>query len=394
MSRRLSVLALALLISVTACAKKDEKAGGRGPGGPAVVSYMTVTTQPITLTQELAGRTSAFMVSEVRPQVSGIIKARLFTEGGYVTAGQPLYQIDPATYQAAYDSALAQQNQAEANLSAAQDKANRATQLIAIHAISQQDYEDAVTGQKTAAAALELAKANTQTARINLNYTHVAAPISGRIGVSSVTPGALVTTAQATPLATIQDLSRIYVDITQSAADVVKLKRALSAGQVSAPDHADVTLTLDDGSTYPVTGTLQFSDVSVDPSTGSVTLRAVFGNTNNLLLPGMFVRARIATATVPDGILIPQGAVILDPKGGATVLLAGADNKAHSQKVVLGQMIGSQWQITGGLKPGDHVIVEGAMRLKDKGAIKPQPMRAPPGGEPNTGPAPTPQAAG
>lgn len=388
MSKRLPVLALVLVTALSACAKKDD-AGGRGQGGPTPVSYITVTTQPITLTQELAGRTSAFMVSDVRPQVSGIIKARLFTEGGYVKAGQSLYQIDPATYQAAYDSAVAQRSQAEASLSAAQDKANRATQLIAIHAISQQDYEDAQTAAKTAAASVELAKAAVQTAGINLNYTKVAAPISGRIGVSSVTPGALVTSAQSTPLATIQDLSQVYVDITQSAADVVKLKRALAQGQVGAPDHADVTLTLDDGSTYPVTGRLEFSDVSVDPSTGSVTLRAVFGNPDGLLLPGMFVRARIATARVADGILIPQGAVILDPKGGASVLLAGADNKAHSQKVAIGQMIGSQWQITDGLKAGDHVIVEGAMRLKDKGAIKPSPASVD-GSEPQ----PAAQAAG
>lgn len=371
-----SVLIVPLLVALalTACAKKDDKAGGRGPQGPATVGYIVVQTQPLDLTQQLSGRTSAFLVSDVRPQVGGIIKARLFTEGALVTAGQSLYQIDPATYQAAFDSATAAQQQGQANYDAAQQKSARAQQLITIKAISQQDFDDAVTAEKSAAASLASAKAATQAARINLNYTQVASPISGRIGKSSVTPGALVTANQATALATVQDLSKVYVDITQSAADVLKLKRAIASGELGQADHANVTLTLDDGSTYNQTGRLEFSDVSVDPSTGSVTLRAVFANPDGLLLPGMFVNARIIKGTVAQGILIPQGAVILDPKGGASVLIAGADNKAHSQKIVTGDMIGSQWQVQSGLKAGDHVIVEGAMRLKPEGAIKAQPV--------------------
>ncbi|WP_411267530.1 efflux RND transporter periplasmic adaptor subunit [Asticcacaulis sp. 201] len=374
----------ALMLSVAClagCAKKDDAGGKRGPGGAANVSYVVVSTQPLSLTQELSGRTSAYLVSDVRPQVGGIIKSRLFTEGGVVSAGQSLYQIDPSTYQAVLASAQAQQEQAQANYDAAKLKADRAKQLIAIKAVSQQDYDDAQTDLKTAAATLALQKANVQTASINLNYTKVASPISGRIGKSAVTPGALVTANQTTPLATVQDLSKIYVDITQSATDVLRLKKSLMSGELGAVDHADVSLTLDDGSAYPLTGRLEFSDVSVDPSTGSVTLRAVFPNPNGLLLPGMYVRARIVKGTVAQGILIPQASVILDAKGGASVLLAGDDNKAHKQVIKLGQMQGSQWQVMEGLKAGDKVIAEGAMKLKDKGDIKAKPVKPAPATE-------------
>ncbi len=374
----------AILIGVlclSGCAKKDEAPKGHGA---TAVGYVVVNTQPLSVTQQLAGRTSAFLVSEVRPQVGGIIKTRLFTEGGQVTAGQSLYQIDPATYQAAYDSALAQQAQAQANYDSAKQKADRYKQLISIKAISQQDYDDAQTALKTAAATLALQKAAVQTASINLNYTKVVSPISGQVGKSTVTPGALVTANQTEALATVQDLSKIYVDITQSSSDLLKLKRALMSGELGAPDHADVTLTLDDGSTYPLTGRLEFSDVSVDPATGSVTLRAVFANPQGLLLPGMFVNARIVKGTVAQAILIPQGAVVLDPKGGASVLLAGTDNKAHKQVITLGQMQGTQWQVLNGLKTGDKVIAEGAMKLKDQGDIRAQPVKPASGAEPTT----------
>nr|WP_035430357.1 efflux RND transporter periplasmic adaptor subunit [Asticcacaulis sp. AC466] len=368
-------------LTLSGCAKKDDAGGKKGPGGPANVSYVVVSTQPLSLTQELSGRTSAFLVSDVRPQVGGIIKSRLFTEGGVVSAGQSLYQIDPSTYQAVLASAQAQQAQAQANYDAAKLKADRAQQLIAIKAVSQQDYDDAQTALKTAAATLALQKANVQTASINLNYTKVASPISGRIGKSAVTPGALVTANQTTPLATVQDLSKIYVDITQSATDMLRLKKSLMSGELGAVDHADVSLTLDDGSAYPLTGRLEFSDVSVDPSTGAVTLRAIFANPEGLLLPGMYVRARIVKGTVAQGILIPQSSVVLDAKGGASVLLAGDDNKAHKQAIKLGQMQGSQWQVMDGLKAGDKVIAEGAMKLKDKGAIKAKPVKPAPATE-------------
>ena len=375
------VLSLALALSVTACGKKPDAAAGKGAKGPTPVGFVVVATQPLDLTTQLSGRTSAWLTSDVRPQVGGLVKARLFTEGALVTAGQSLYQIDPATYQVAYDQAEAQVTQAQANADAAADTASRDQQLIAIKAISQQDYVAAQSAAKAAAASLAVAKANAEAAHINLNYTKVAAPISGRIGKSSVTPGALVTANQATALATIQDLSKIYVDITESAADLLALKKQLASGELGAVDHADVTLTLDDGSTYPLTGRIEFSDVTVNPSTGSVNLRAVFANPDGLLLPGMFVKASVVKGTVSQGILIPQGAVNLDPKGNAAVFLVGSDNKAHSQKIVAGEMIGNQWQITSGLKPGDKVIVEGTMRLKDKGQIKPYPAKAAPASE-------------
>ncbi|MGA9658704.1 MAG: efflux RND transporter periplasmic adaptor subunit [Asticcacaulis sp.] len=375
----IAVLSLSALC-VFGCAKKEEK-GGRRPTGPTQVGYMVVNTAPIHLTQDLSGRTSAYLVSEVRPQVTGIIKSRLFTEGGLVKAGQPLYQIDPATYLAASDSAQAQLAQAQASYDAAKIKADRATQLIAIKAISQQDFDDAQTGLKQAQAGLALQKAAVQTTRINLNYARVLSPISGRIGKSSVTPGALVTANQADALATVQDLSKIYVDITQSAADMLKLKRALMSGQLGAADHADVQLILDDGTTYPQTGRLEFSDVSVDPSTGSVTLRALFANPQGLLLPGMYVRTRIVKGTVAQGILVPQGAINLDAKGGASVMLAGEDKKAHKHAVTLGDMVGSQWQVKSGLKTGDHVITEGGMSLRPESEIKAAPVKPEAGSE-------------
>ena len=372
---RLFPIILLASLCLTACTKKDDS-GMKKKDGPANVGFVVVQTRPITLSQDLSGRTSAWLVSDVRPQVGGIIKARQFTEGALVTAGQSLYQIDAATYQAAYDSALANQQQALATLGAAQTKASRAQQLITIKAISQQDYDDAQTALKQAQASAALQKAAVEQASIALNYTKVASPISGRIGKSTVTPGALVTANQATALATVQDTSKIYVDIVQSSGDLLKLKRAVSSGQIGAVDHADVQLTLDDGSLYNHTGRLQFSDVSVNPSTGAVSLRAVFDNAEGLLLPGMYVRARVVTGTVAQAVVVPQGAVILDPKGGASVLVAGDDSKAHSRAITLGEMIGRDWQVTSGLSAGDKVIVEGAMRLKPEGTIKAHSVQA------------------
>ena len=360
-------LLVAAVVSLAACAPKKTAA----PAPKATpVGYVVVQGQPLNLTQELAGRTSAFLDADVRPQVGGIIKARQFVEGGQVTAGQSLYQIDPAPYQAAYDSAVANQQQAQAAYDLAKTNFGRDQQLITIRAIAQADYDKDEATEKQAAATLAQQKAAVETAQINLNYTRVVAPISGHIGKSAVTPGALVGADQTTALASIQDLSKIYVDITQSASDLVRLKQQLMSGAVSQAPTAAVKLTLDDGSVYPLQGTLQFSDVTVDPSTGSVTLRAIFPNPNGLLLPGMFVRAQIVKGEVDQAILIPQIAVIVDPKGNATVLLAGDDGKAHSQPVTLGQMTGSLWQIQSGLKPGDKVIAQGAMRLKPNGAIK------------------------
>ncbi len=375
MKRPFLTAPLLIAVALLAACSNTKKTDAKGAKGPSPVGYVVVQTQPLNLTQELAGRTSAFLVSDVRPQVSGIIKARQFTEGGLVTAGQSLYQIDPATYQAAYDSAVAAQAKAQANYDSAKLLADRDQQLITIRAISQQDLDNAQAAAKAAAADLATEKAAVETAQINLNYTRVQAPISGRIGKSSVTPGALVTASQTTALATVQDISKIYVDITQSSSDMVKLKRDLMSGAVGKAATAAVQLTLDDGSVYSQPGTLEFSDVTVDPTTGSVTLRAVFPNPDGLLLPGMYVRAKIVKGEVEQGILIPQAGVAVDPKGGASVLLAGEDNKAHKQVVTLGQMTGDKWQISSGLKAGDKVIVEGAMRLKPEGAIKASPVK-------------------
>ncbi|HVZ29768.1 MAG TPA: efflux RND transporter periplasmic adaptor subunit [Asticcacaulis sp.] len=378
MSKRVLLFAplcLAALCSLSACDGDKAKADAKGPKGPANVSYIVVETQPLELTQDLAGRTSAYLVSDVRPQVTGIVKARQFSEGGLVAAGQSLYQIDPAQYQAAYDSAMATQQQAQAAYDLAHVQAGRAQQLITIRAISQSDFDSAQADDKRAAATLAQAKAAVEAADINLRYTKVLSPIAGRIGKSSVTPGALVTANQTTALATVQDISKVYVDITQSASDMVKLKQAMMNGTLSAANSAKVELLLDDGTVYAQPGTLEFSDVSVSPTAGTVTLRALFPNPDGLLMPGMFVRARIVKAKVDDAILVPQGAVTLSARGGASVLIAGDDKKAHARQVVAGEMLGPNWRIVSGLQPGDKVIVEGAMRLKDGGAIKASPAK-------------------
>lgn len=342
-----------------------------GMGGPVPVGYVVVQTQPVTLTTELTGRTSAFRVSDVRPQVGGLIQKRLFQEGAYVRAGQPLYQIDPATYRASLESAQASLAQAKAALATAKLKADRYKALIAINAISHQDNDDAQATYLQDLANVAAQQAAVDQAKINLDYTRVVAPISGRIGKSSVTEGALVTASQTTALATIQDLDQIYVDVTQSASDLLKLKRALTGGALGQPTSAEVKLTLDDGSPYPTPGRLAFSDVTVDEGTGSVILRAVFPNPGGVLLPGLFVRATVGTGIANAGILIPQTAVSRDPKGQATVYVVGAGDKAEPRMITVGQTVGDKWLVTGGLKPGDRVIVEGLQKVRPGGALTP-----------------------
>jgi len=379
-SGALSAAALAAVaLTLAACGQgKGGAAGaGMGPGGPAPVGVVVVKTEPVTLTSELTGRTSAHLVSEVRPQVSGIIKARLFTEGGNVRAGQPLYQIDPATYQAAYNSATAGLAQAQATATAARLKAERYKGLVEINAVSKQDNDDAQAAAQQAAANVAAQKAAVDTARINLGYTRVLAPISGRIGKSSVTPGALVTASQATALATVQDLSKIYVDLTQSSADMLKLQRDLATGQLGRSGSAQVTLKLEDGSTYPLPGRLEFSDVTVDPTTGSVGLRATFDNPNGVLLPGMYVRAVLGKGVANAGILIPQAAVSRDPTGNATVMVVGPKGAAEPRPITTSQTIGDKWLVTSGLKPGDQVIVEGLQKVRPGAPVKPAVITAP-----------------
>ena len=360
-------LAISLALSLAACGSKA------GPAAPPAteVGVVTVRTQPVALTAELNGRTSAFLVADVRPQVSGIIQKRLFQEGALVRRGQALYQIDPATYRASLASAQAGLAQANAALGSARLKADRYKDLVAINAVSRQDNDDAQAAFKQAEANVAAQAAAVQQARISLGYTRVLAPISGRIGKSTVTPGALVTADQAAALATVQDLNQIYVDVTQSAADLIKLKRDLAQGQLGRSGAADVSLILDDGSTYPITGRLQFSDITVDPGTGSVGLRAIFPNPNGVLLPGLYVRARLSKAIAPAAILAPQAAVTRDAGGQATVLVVGPGDKVESRVIVVSQTVGDNWLVTGGLKAGERVIVEGLQKVRPGAPVKP-----------------------
>jgi membrane fusion protein (multidrug efflux system) len=331
-----------LTAALAACGKPPEQ---KMP--PPMVGFITVQEQSVQLAAELPGRTNPYAVSDVRPQVNGIIQRRLFTEGSTVKAGQPLYQIDPAPYQAALESA-------EASLASTKVKADRYEALQKANAIAPQDVDDA-------RAAYLQAKAAADTARINLNYTHIAAPISGRIGASSVTEGALVTANQTNALATISTLDPIYVDIDQSSAELLALRRAMQAGQIGA-GVADVTLKLDDGSDYPQHGKLQFTDVTVDQSTGAVRLRAIFPNPDGLLLPGMYVRATVIEGTDPHGILVPQAAVNHDAKGQPTAMVVDDKNIARLKVLTTGRAVGGDWQVLSGLKPGDRLIVDGGQK--------------------------------
>jgi len=328
---------------------------------PANVGFITVAEQPVALTVELPGRTNPFAVSEIRPQISGIVKKRLFVEGSTVKVGQALYQIDPAPYQAAYDSA-------QATLASTRVKAERYARLLAERAIAPQDADDA-------RAAYLQAKANTDAARINLNYTRITAPITGRISASSVTEGALVTAQQAAALATVSTLDPIYVDVDQSSTELVALKRAVQAGSVNSGGQltAEVSLKLDDGSLYPVKGKLQMTDVTVDPSTGAVRLRALFPNTDNLLLPGLYVRAVINQGVDPHGILAPQNAVGHNQKGDPTALVVDAKNFARLRLLKTGRAVGNNWQVLDGLKPGDRLITEGLAKAMPDMPVNPQP---------------------
>lgn len=365
-----AVALAALTLTLSACGQGTGAAGMQGMGGPSDVGVVVARVEPVSLTTELSGRTSAFLVSEVRPQVGGIVKARLFQEGGYVRAGQALYQIDPATYQAAYNSAAAGLAQAQASYTAAKLKADRFKTLVETGAVSRQDNDDVQATAQQAAANVAAQKAAVDAARINLGYTRVLAPISGRIGKSTVTPGALVTASQPTALATVQDTSKVYVDLTQSSAELLKLQKDMATGRTDRATSAQVTLKLEDGSTYPTPGRLEFSDVTVDPTTGSIGLRATFANPNGVLLPGMYVRAVLSTGTAQNGMLIPQPAVSRDPKGNATVMVVGAKGLAEPRVITATQTIGDKWLVTSGLKPGDQVIVEGLLKVRPGAPVK------------------------
>ncbi len=356
--------------SVALAACGQAKAPSAGMGGPSPVGVIVVQPQPVSLMSTLSGRTSSVLVSDVRPQVTGLIKARLFTEGSFVRQGQPLYQIDPATYQAAFDSAQADLQKAQATLTSTQLKADRYAELIKINAISQQDNDDAQAALAQAQAGVAGARAALATARINLQYTRVLAPISGRVGTSSVTPGALVTANQATALATIQKTDQIYVDINQSSAEILNLKQAIHDGSLGQSDDVEVELVLDNGKVYPLKGKLQFSDMTVDEGTGTVKVRALFANPDGTLMPGMYVQARLVKAVVSNGILVPQPAVSRDPTGNATVFVAGADGKAAIRPIQVAQTVGEKWLVTSGLQPGDKVIVEGLQMVRPGAPVK------------------------
>ena len=371
-----SLFALAAASALTACGKK---AATPPPMGPPVVGYVVVQPQAVTLTTELPGRTNAYLTSDVRPQVNGIVLSRLFVEGGDVHAGQALYQIDPKPYQATLDQAKAQLQNAQANLATLKIKAERYADLVKINAVAKQDYDDAEAAYKQALAVVAQDRAAGESAAINLGYTRVTAPISGRIGRSIVTPGALVQAGQATALSTIQTLDPVYVDVTQSADQLLELKRAMQGGQLSGggPASARVRLMLQDGTPYPREGVLRFSEVTVDQTTGSVTLRAVFPNPDRLLLPGLYVRAVIVEGVQPDGVLAPQPAVSRDEKGRAVAYVVGAGDKAEARILKTGQAIGGAWLVTDGLKPGDRLITEGLMKVKPGAPVKPAPAGDP-----------------
>ncbi|EAR9629880.1 multidrug efflux RND transporter periplasmic adaptor subunit AcrA [Salmonella enterica] len=368
------VLMLSGSLALTGCDDKQDQQGGQQMPEVGVV---TLKTEPLQITTELPGRTVAYRIAEVRPQVSGIILKRNFVEGSDIEAGVSLYQIDPATYQATYDSAKGDLAKAQAAANIAELTVKRYQKLLGTQYISKQEYDQALADAQQATAAVVAAKAAVETARINLAYTKVTSPISGRIGKSSVTEGALVQNGQASALATVQQLDPIYVDVTQSSNDFLRLKQELANGSLKQENgKAKVDLVTSDGIKFPQSGTLEFSDVTVDQTTGSITLRAIFPNPDHTLLPGMFVRARLQEGTKPAALLVPQQGVTRTPRGDATVLVVGADNKVETRQIVASQAIGDKWLVTDGLKAGDRVVVSGLQKVRPGAQVKVQEITA------------------
>jgi len=385
--RRVFVFSAIVALLLSACSgggtdtASGEDGGNRGGGGrggrggshgPAEVSVLVMTPQRAALTTELPGRTVSTRIAQVRPQVSGIVQKRLFTEGAYVKAGQPLYQLEPGSYRAARDSAAAALNKAEAQLRIAQLRADRYTKLAASGVISQQDRDDVMSNLATAEADVGTAKAALQTAEINLAYTHIVAPISGRIDVSSVTEGALVTANQTAELTTVQQLDPIYVDLTQSADDLLRLRQQFVSGAVKrvSNDRAQVRILLSDGSVYPQPGTLEFTGVSVGTGTGAIVLRASVPNPNGQLLPGMFVRAALQQGVSEAALLAPQRSVQRDQNGAPYAFVVDAAGKVQQRAITTGGSVGDNWLVTSGLAAGDRVVVEGLQRIKDGDTVK------------------------
>lgn len=359
---------LALLIALAACGDKQQPPP---PAGPPQVSVVTVQPQSVTLTTELPGRTTAYETSEVRPQVNGLVTARLFTEGDQVRKGQPLYKVDAQPYLTAVAQARASLGRAQAGIASSAALQRRYGELVKINAIARQDFENATTSAAQARSDVAAQQAALRSAEIDLARTTIRAPISGRIGRSVVTTGALVTSSQTAPLATIQRLDPIYVDVPQSSSDLLRLRQQIATGQVSRGGQATrVRLRLEDNAVYPIEGTLQFADVSVDPATGTQTIRAIFPNPRALLLPGMYVRAELVEGTQASALVVPQRAVSRDEKGQATVLVVGADNKLQPRTLTAPRTVGENWLVTGGLRAGDRVVVEGAMMLRPGTPVK------------------------
>ncbi|MCS2161225.1 efflux RND transporter periplasmic adaptor subunit [Scandinavium sp. H11S7] len=369
---RISILSS--LLASTLLLSSCDNAGDRPqqPQTPLVTVHV-ITRAPLSVTTELPGRTTAFRIAEVRPQVSGIILHRNFIEGSDIQAGESLYQIDPATYQAAWNSAKGDEAKAAAAATIAHLTVKRYLPLLGTQYVSHQDYDQAVANAQQADASVMAAKAAVETARINVAYTKVTSPISGRIGKSSVTEGALVTDGQSQALATVQQLDPIYVDVTQSSSDFMRLKQqSLEHGS----DTKSVELVMENGQPYSLKGTLQFSDVTVDESTGSITLRAIFPNPQHTLLPGMFVRARIDEGVQPNAILVPQQGVTRTPRGDATVLVVNAKNQVEARSVTASQAVGNQWLISNGLNTGDKVIVSGLQKVRPGVSVTSEPDTA------------------
>ena len=372
-NKRVKLIATAGLLSgillLAGCGQSSNKPPA---GGPPEVAVVTIQPQQVVITTELSGRTSANLVAEVRPQVSGIIQKRLFTEGADVKAGQVLFQIDTAHFQAVHDNARAALGRSEANLSAIRLKADRMRELVADKAVSQQEYDDAKAALNQNQADIQFWKATLETASINLRYASVTAPISGRIGKSNVTAGTLVTAHQPLPLATIQQLDPMYVDVPQSTTELLRLQRRLADGSLHRNGHLrnKVRLILEDNTSYPWDGALQFRDVTVNPATGSVILRVVFPNPKGVLLPGMFVRAIVEEGISKDALLLPQQAVSRDPKGNPLTLIVDATGKVQQRMLTIDRALGNQWLVSEGLAPGEQVIVEGIQKVKPGASVK------------------------
>lgn len=374
----LTACALATSIALVGCSKDPksaEQAAAAQQMPPTEVGVIVAQPQAIEQTVELTGRTSPYQISEVRPQANGVILKRLFTEGSFVREGQPLYEIDASIYRSNLDSSKAEVLRAKASLNTLQIKTNRYKQLVGINAVSKQEYDDLVGQVQLAQAEVAAAEAAVKNSQINLGYSTVRSPISGQSGRSTFTAGALVTASQAEPLVTIRQLDPIYVDINQSSAEMLHLRQQLSQGSIDRSNNTKVRLKLEDGSFYNIEGNLAFSDASVNPDTGTVTLRAVFANPNHLLLPGMFANAQIVQGVIPNAILIPQAAITRTPTGQATAMLVNAKGAVEVREIETAGVQGKDWIVTKGLNTGDKVIVDGVAKVKPEQQVVAKPYQ-------------------